>query len=397
MTQGPADLTVVDGPKSMNDRLLTISGVVLCSYALSTVLVIPCRTLGIRFGIMDRPGPRKNHATPVPRTGGLAIFIALISVVLGSLLVLPGLRDTWLASILPDSINALSRYAPITPKLWALFWGSLIVAFVGLADDVLGVGFSPYIKLAGQILAALVLLAAGIHMDLLSQFGPLNLAFSLVWIVGITNSFNLLDNMDGLSSGIALICSLVFLALVMLKGEFFIALLLSAMIGSTLGFYQFNIRGGRIFMGDSGSLLLGFLLGAISVMARYVDPSDASILPVIAPVIILGLPLFDTCSVIVIRIREGRPVFQGDQMHLSHRLVRMGMTSRQAVLFHYLMAFAIASNALLIINSRLVHSSVAVFQVVALVAMVSNLMAAPDGSAVRQSGNGNEKNQDHRK
>ena len=378
----------------MNDRLLTVSGVVLCAYALSTVLVTPCKVLGIHFGIMDKPGPRKNHAVPVPRTGGLAIFTALIFVVLGNLLVLPGLKDTWLASILPDSINALSRYAPITPKLWALFWGSFIVALVGLADDVFGVGFSPYIKLAGQVLAALVLLAAGIHMDMLSQFGPLNLVFSLVWIVGITNSFNLLDNMDGLSSGIALICSLVFLTLVMLKGEFFIALLLGAMIGSTLGFYQFNIRGGRIFMGDSGSLLLGFLLGAISVMARYVDPSDASIFPAIAPVIILGLPLFDTLSVIVIRVREGRPVFQGDQMHLSHRLVRMGMTSRQAVLFHYLMAFTIASNALLIINSRLVHSSVAVFQVVALVAMVSDLMAASNGSTLRNS-NGSEKNHDH--
>jgi len=147
------------------------------------------------------------------------------------------------------------------------------------------------------------------------------------------------------------------------------------MIGSILGFYQFNVRGGFIFMGDTGSLLLGFLLGAVSLMARYVDAADASIFPVIAPLIILGLPLFDTMSVILIRLRERRPVFQGDQMHLSHRLVRMGMTMRQAVVFNYLLAFTIAMNALLIISSRLLHSFVAIFQVAALVAMVSTLMS----------------------
>jgi UDP-GlcNAc:undecaprenyl-phosphate GlcNAc-1-phosphate transferase len=129
------------------------------------------------------------------------------------------------------------------------------------------------------------------------------------------------------------------------------------------------------------------MLGAISLMARYVGPGDTSIFPVLAPLIILGLPLFDTSSVIIIRLRQGRPIFKGDQMHLSHRLVRMGMSTRQAVFFNFLMAFAIAANALLIIGSRVLHSFVAVVQVVALVAMVSILMATQNRRA-QVPGNG---------
>jgi UDP-GlcNAc:undecaprenyl-phosphate GlcNAc-1-phosphate transferase len=258
-----------------------------------------------------------------------------------------------------------------------------MVTLIGIADDIKGVAFSPFLKFGGQILAAVVLVRAGIYMDLLNCNPYVSMFVSMVWIVGITNSFNLLDNMNGLSSGIALICAAVFLLLLMVKGEFFITLLLSAIIGSTLGFFQFNLRG-TIFLGDTGSLLLGFLLGAISLMARYVDSQDDSMFPVLAPLMILGLPLFDTFSVILIRLREGRPIFQGDQMHLSHRLVRIGMTKSQAVYFNYLMAFSISSTALFMINSRLLHSFLAIVLVGALVAMVSILM-----SIQIRTGNGN--------
>jgi UDP-GlcNAc:undecaprenyl-phosphate/decaprenyl-phosphate GlcNAc-1-phosphate transferase len=359
----------------MSERLIASLAVMFCAYALSSCLVPPVRKLALAFGVIDRPGERKSHSTPVPRLGGLAIFLSLVSVVWGSLYWLPQLQSSWLASHFPNSFTLLSSYVIIRPKLWALAAGATIIVAVGVLDDIRGVGFSPYLKLASQTAAALILPIGGIYMDLFSWSPVLAMVGSVVWIVGITNSFNLLDNMDGLSSGIALICSFMFLVLVMLRGEFFIALLLSAMIGSTLGFYQFNMRRGFIFMGDSGSLLLGFLLGAVSLMARYIEPQDASLFPVISPVIILGLPLFDTVSVVVIRLREGRPVFQGDQMHLSHRLVRLGMTFRQAVFFHYLMAFTIGCSALLIINSRLLHSFIAVVQVLSLIAMVTVLMS----------------------
>lgn len=369
----------------MSDRFLTCLAVIICGYGLSTILVYPARKLAIRFGVLDFPGARKSHDAPVPRIGGLAIFGALVIVVWGSLLGFTHVSSGWLSRTFHDSIIALSQYTLILNKLVVLFAGATIVTLVGLIDDIRGVNFSPLLKLLAQIFAASILIPAGIYIDLFDFFPPLSLILSVVWIVGICNSFNLLDNMNGLSSGIAMICSCVFLALVLLKGEFFIALLLSALIGSILGFFQFNIRRGWIFMGDSGSLLIGYMIGAISLMARYVDPTDANIFPVLAPLIILGLPLFDTFSVIAIRLLDGRPVYVGDQMHLSHRLVRMGMSKRQAVLFNFLMAFTIATNALLIINSRVVHSVVAVFEVMALVAMVSILMTTSIRAA---NGNG---------
>jgi UDP-GlcNAc:undecaprenyl-phosphate GlcNAc-1-phosphate transferase len=348
--------------------------VVASGYVLSTALVFPVRMLAVRFGVLDFPGARKCHNAPIPRIGGLAIFAALGIVVWGSLLAFRHVPTGLISSAFHESILALSQFPLILKKLALLFAGATIVTIAGLIDDVRGVNFSPLAKIASQILAAVILIPAGITMDLFEPVPPLAILLSVIWVVGITNAFNLLDNMDGLSSGIAIICSCIFLVLVMLKGEFFIALLLSALIGSTLGFFQYNFRTGSIFMGDTGSQLLGYLLGAISLMAHYVDPQDADIFPVIAPLMILGLPLFDTFSVIAIRLGEGRPIYRGDQMHLSHRLVRMGMTKRQAVYFNFLMAFTIAANALQMINSAMVHSIMAVFQVCALATMVTILM-----------------------
>jgi len=367
----------------MSDRALVSIAVIATAYLLCTALVYPVRAMGVRFGILDFPGQRKCHSIAIPRVGGMAIFASLVIVVWGCLFWLPHIISMPLFAPLTQSLGALSNYVTVTKKLWALLIGATIVSAVGFMDDVKGVKFSPLIKFLGQIAAALVLLPAGIYMDLFNFNPYLSMIVSVVWVVGITNSFNLLDNMDGLSSGVALICSFVFFFLVMIKGEFFIALLFSAIIGSILGFFQFNIRGGIIFMGDSGSLLLGYLLGALSLMARYVDVRDASLFPVVAPLIILGLPLFDTFSVIAIRLFNGQPIYRGDQMHLSHRLVRIGMNMRQAVLFNFLMAFAIAANALLMLDLWMLAVLVALAEVIALMAMVTILMTV-------QSHNNNE-------
>jgi UDP-GlcNAc:undecaprenyl-phosphate GlcNAc-1-phosphate transferase len=358
----------------MSGRLLIVGGVLTAAYLLASVLIFPVRVLALRLGVLDVPGGRKSHDIPVPRLGGLAIFGSLALVVWGSLFWLPYLNYGWIPLPVHDSLKAISNYTVVNHKLYALFTGATIVTLIGLLDDFYGARFSPYLKLAGQAFAAFILIFAGIRMDAFQALPWFSALMTTLWIVGITNSFNLLDNMDGLSSGIALICASIFLILVLQKGEFFNALLISALIGSTLGFFQFNMRGRFIFMGDAGSLLLGYFLGAISLFAHYVDQTDESLFPLLAPLIILGLPLFDTFSVIIIRLREGRSVFQGDQMHLSHRLVQIGMSTRQAVLFNYLMAAAIAMNALLILDSSMLRSVVALLQVAALVAMVSILM-----------------------
>jgi UDP-GlcNAc:undecaprenyl-phosphate/decaprenyl-phosphate GlcNAc-1-phosphate transferase len=386
----------------MADRILICAAVLFASYVVATALVFPARAAARFWGILDFPSRRKVHVAPVPLFGGIAIFGALVTVVSCSLILLPFIQATGVGVKFHSGLSVLSNYVLIRPKLWALFAGSLLVTAIGVVDDVRKSGLSPWIKLAAQMAAASFLLIAGITMDLASAYPVIGAIVSIVWVVGITNAFNLLDNMNGLSSGTALICSSVFLVLVMFRGEFFIALLLSAILGSTLGFFQFNIGGGSIFMGDAGSLLLGYLLGALTLMARYVDSESSFLLPVLAPLMILALPIFDTLSVIVIRLHEHRPVFEGDKMHLSHRLVRMGMSPRKTVGFHYLMAFTFAVNALLMMNSRILHSLVALFQVAALAAMVSILMTtrahhgseverepAPPGNSGQLGGEGN--------
>jgi UDP-GlcNAc:undecaprenyl-phosphate/decaprenyl-phosphate GlcNAc-1-phosphate transferase len=360
----------------MGNRLVTTLVVLAMAYAASTALVPAVRSLALRLSVVDHPGERKVHRSPVPLLGGLAIYFSLLVVILSSLFVLPLLLESAFARSLFPALAVVANYKAIAPKLWALLGGATVVVIVGIVDDVRGVNFPPLYKLGGEILAAVLLLPAGIYMDLLVWSVPLTMLVSVIWVVGITNAMNLLDNMDGLSSGVALICSCMFLVLVTLRGEFFIALFLAGIIGSTLGFYQFNIsRGGwKIFLGDTGSLLLGFLLGALSLIARYVEPSDQSLFPVVAPLIILGLPVFDTFSVIAIRLLDRRPIFKGDQMHLSHRLVRMGMSVPQAVNFVYLLTLAIGLNAFFIVNSRSLQSVLAVVQVGVLVAMVTILM-----------------------
>jgi UDP-GlcNAc:undecaprenyl-phosphate/decaprenyl-phosphate GlcNAc-1-phosphate transferase len=357
----------------MVDRIVIGAAVFLVSYLLCTGLIFPVRAAARHWGVVDIPGGRKVHRAPIPLLGGVAILGALIAVVSISLILLPFLASSLKGFKIHSTLHVLVNYVAIKSKLWALASGSLLVTFVGVIDDIKG-GLSPWFKLAIQIAAAGFLLIAGIHIDLANAIPALGAIASILWVVGITNSFNLLDNMNGLSSGTALICSTVFLVLVIFKGEFFIALLLTAIIGATLGFFQFNVNSGSIFLGDAGSLLLGYLLGALTMMARYADADSSYLLPVLAPLMILALPIFDTFSVIVIRIREHRSIFVGDQMHLSHRLVRMGMTPRRAVGFHYLMAFTFAVNSLLMMNSRILHSLVALFQVTALAAMVSILM-----------------------
>jgi UDP-GlcNAc:undecaprenyl-phosphate/decaprenyl-phosphate GlcNAc-1-phosphate transferase len=358
----------------MSDRIIISAAVIVTSYLVSTGLIFPLRAAARIYRIVDVPGERKSHQTPVPLLGGLAIFGSLVIVVGSSLILLPMIQSNSVGAVFHSSLRALSNYIVIRPKLWALFSGSLIIVTIGMVDDARLRGLSPWLKLAAEVVAAWFLLLAGIDMDLMRSHEYLGAILSIGWVVGITNSFNLLDNMNGLSSGTALICSSVFLVLVTFKGEFFIALLLSAIIGSTFGFFQFNARNGSIFMGDAGSLLLGYLLGALTLMARYADAETSFLLPVLAPVMLLALPIFDTLSVIVIRLCEHRSVMVGDQMHLSHRLVRMGMTPRRAVGFHFLMAFTFAVNALLMMNSRILHSFVALFQVAALASLVSILM-----------------------
>lgn len=267
----------------------------------------------------------------------------------------------------------------------AVVLGGAVAFGVGLLDDVLGRRFGPGWKLGGQLLAALALLSAGVRTDFL-HFPWLNVAVTLVWVVGITNAFNLLDNMDGLSAGVALVASLVLLLNAWLLGEFFVSLVLLALAGSLLGFLVFNWHPASIFLGDCGSLFIGFTLASLTLLERFVTHASSSYFPVLMPVLVLALPILDTTTVVWIRLREHRPIYVGDSRHLSHRLVSLGMSRPLAVLTIYVLALGIGLGSVALPHASLLVSVVLLVQALAVAAVVLILLFYERRSPSRASG-----------
>jgi UDP-GlcNAc:undecaprenyl-phosphate GlcNAc-1-phosphate transferase len=349
-------------------------GVLAVAFVLSALLVPAAGGIARRFGVIDAPGPRKVHAVPTPRVGGIAVWAAFVLVVLAGYYGVPVVsRLPWVQIHLAAPVAMLQEAYRVQGKLLALLLGATIAFAVGLTDDVLGQRFKVGWKLGGQVLAAVVLVAGGIRTDVL-HFDALNVALTLLWVVGITNAFNLLDNMDGLSAGVAFVASLVLLLNAWLLGEFFISLVLVAFMGSLLGFLVFNFHPASIFLGDCGSLFIGFTLASLTLLQRYVSHASGTLFPVLMPVLVLALPILDTATVVVIRLREGRPIYVGDSRHLSHRLVSLGMRPPLAVFTIYLIALGVGLGAVGLAHADLVHALVILVQALAVVAVVSILL-----------------------
>src|SRR5262245_43586497 len=347
----------------------------------SAALVPLSRRLARRLGVMDAPGERKIHAEPMPRLGGLAVFLSFTAVVLCGYLLLPVLLQTPLARELLGGPLDLLREAPrVKAKLLAILAGAAICFGVGLLDDVLGRRFPPWAKFSGQVLAAALVISADVRTEL-APLPWLNTLVTVVWLVGITNAFNLLDNMDGLCAGVALVASGVFLLHAWHLGEYFICLLLAAFMGSLLGFLWFNFHPAWTFLGDCGSLFIGFVMGSLTLLERYVTHASSSLFPLLMPVLVLAVPIVDTVTVVFIRLREGRPIYVGDRCHLSHRLHALGLSQRATVLFLYLMTFALGLGAASLTNASLTQSVLIVLHSLGCVALVLWLLFLDRASA----------------
>jgi UDP-GlcNAc:undecaprenyl-phosphate GlcNAc-1-phosphate transferase len=196
----------------------------------------------------------------------------------------------------------------------------------------------------------------------------------VLWITGMANSFNLLDNMDGLSAGVAVISAALLWMMAALQGQVFFGLMLAALAGSASGFLHFNFHPAKCFMGDSGSLFLGYHFGVLTVLGSYVVPGSASHLPVVVPILVLSIPLYDTFSVMFIRWREGRPLFLGDKRHFSHRLVELGLSHRGAVIFIYLVCFGVGCIALLLPYLTLAGSMIVLVQAFIVYSLITILI-----------------------
>jgi UDP-GlcNAc:undecaprenyl-phosphate/decaprenyl-phosphate GlcNAc-1-phosphate transferase len=353
-------------------RLALVVG--LGALGLCAALVPLSRFLARRLGVLDAPGPRKVHAVPTPRMGGLAVFLSFTTIVLLGYAAAPALAARPEVQAWFGRDFAFLQDAPrVEAKLLALLFGATLAFGVGLADDILGTRFPVGVKAAGQLVAAAVLIAADIRISFLPA-DWMNAVVTLLWVVGITNAFNLLDNMDGLSAGVAFVASAVLLINAWFLGEFFISLVLLAFMGSLLGFLCYNWNPASIFLGDCGSLFIGYVLASLTLLERYVSHASSSYFPILMPVLVLAVPLLDTATVIVIRLREGRPIYVGDRRHLSHRLVALGLTPKAAVLVIYLITFCLGLGAASLADATVGETTLILLQSAAFVALILILM-----------------------
>lgn len=291
------------------------------------------RRLALHVGVTDIPNARKVHTAPVPLLGGAAIYLGFVLALL-----LFGERF-------------------YVRELVTILLGATFVSLFGLADD--RWGLHAYLKLAGQGVAALILMMGGTQVQLFhGDWAWLNIALTMLWVVGITNALNLLDNMDGLSGGVTTVAAAFFLLLAAMSGQYLVGMLTAALIGACLGFLRYNLNPATIFMGDTGALFLGFVLSALAIKLRF--PSNVPWVTWLVPVCVLAVPIFDTSLVFFSRLRRGKnPLTTPGKDHISHRLVARGLTRREAVLVCYLLGAAAGMVAVFISQAQMTDAYVA--------------------------------------
>lgn len=274
----------------------------VASFVAALLLTPLTARLANRLGILDHPGPNKSHTTATPYLGGLAVALAL----------------------------AAGLFSGAAGELLAILLAGLGLSFVGLMDDQKLVRW--WVKLGAEILAGYALWLAGVRGGL---FGVevLDLALTILWVVAVTNAVNMLDNMDGLAPGVAAISALTFFAIAAQRGDFLVGAFSLAVAGASFGFLVWNFPPARVFLGDSGTLLLGFMLAALGLKLDLVG--ETGFIRSAVPILALGVPLLDMAFVVIDRARGGRRIYQGGTDHSSHRLAAFGLSAAAVALLTY--------------------------------------------------------------
>ena len=287
--------------------------------------------LAAKTGAMDAPDARKVHKKPVPRIGGIGIYVAFMFALAVTMLMANDLTDE------------------VIFELIGLMAGGTCIVLIGIIDDYKNLPAK--VKLVGQILAAaLLVIGFDVRIDFVTDpFGDyfyleyLAIPATIFWIVGLTNTVNLIDGLDGLAAGVSTIASVTIFLVALQQDIMLVAVLTAALAGASFGFLYYNFNPARIFMGDSGSMFLGFMLAGISVIGAV---KCAATIALIVPILALGLPILDTTFAIVRRYRGGVPIFKPDKGHLHHRLLALGFTQRQAVLLMYVISALLGLSAI---------------------------------------------------
>jgi UDP-GlcNAc:undecaprenyl-phosphate GlcNAc-1-phosphate transferase len=331
--------------------LLLICGCLLSGLVVSTSVTAAMRHLAPRWGLVDQPNARKVHVVPTPLGGGIGILLGVVlplsaAHALAWWLGEAGRVPAWVPAELAENLKG---FVARSGQLWCILTAGLIIASLGMIDDLRALGWKP--KLLVQFTVAGGLVAGGVRATVFVEWPIVGGALSVLWIVTLINSLNFLDNMDGLSAGIGFIVSIVFASMMLLgtsQPHWFVAGFLLILAGALAGFLIHNWPPAKIFMGDTGSCLIGTWLACLTLVGTFYDLDKGSKHVILAPLCVLAVPLYDFCSVMIIRLSQGRSPFHADKSHFSHRLVEMGLSRANAVMTIYLITLTTGLGGLLL-------------------------------------------------
>jgi len=344
------------------------------SFVLALLATPLFKRLSFQWGFIDQPDQeRKIHTEPMPLLGGLAVFSAFaINVVFNYLVVLPLGSTIDLPFIeMPDVRFYLEGAFSVWPRLLVIILGGGLMVALGMYDD--KHELSARTKFVAQVIIALLVACAGVRLTIFIHNIFVSYILTVLWIVTITNAMNFLDNMDGLCAGVGLICAALFAFIAGMQHEFFVCLLAVALAGALTGFLPHNFKPASIFLGDAGSHFVGYMLAVLPICVTFYRRGTPTLLPVLIPLLVLAVPLFDLVMVMWIRIRRRQPVYRGDVNHLSHRLVRLGLPHSWAVTLIYLITLTLGLGATILLWSEMTAALVVIVQAICILAIITLL------------------------
>jgi UDP-GlcNAc:undecaprenyl-phosphate GlcNAc-1-phosphate transferase len=318
----------------------------LVALLVTNALTPVVRRLARRVGAIDYPGGRRVNTRPTPRLGGLAIYLGFIAAAVIAMVITRPIELVRTASEMFIRIPIALR---TDRAILGIVLGGTFLLAVGVYDDLRGL--RPGLKFLAMVAAAAVLIPFGLATQFITHpltgktipLGPWGAALTILWVVAVINVINFVDGLDGLAAGIVAIAGTTLLLTASAKSDPVSVILAAALVGCALGFLRHNFNPARIFMGDSGSMFLGYVLGGLSVMGLYKSYTAISLL---VPILALGVPIADTAWAIIRRTRSGRPIYLPDRGHLHHRLLDRGLTQRQTVFLLYLVSALLGLGAL---------------------------------------------------
>jgi UDP-GlcNAc:undecaprenyl-phosphate/decaprenyl-phosphate GlcNAc-1-phosphate transferase len=306
---------------------------------ITTLFALPLwRKWCLRTNLVDDPGQRKIHDTPIPLAGGFAVLTGiLLPLAVGAIFLKLGIVKISSASLIVHGINRRAI------ELGVIAFGAIAVTVLGWLDDIHEL--KPLPKFAGQFLVTLLVAVACKRITLFVPNIFFSYAITILWLLTIMNAFNFMDNMNGLCAGLGAIGALLFAIIAAADGEYLVALIAFLACGALIGFLPYNFPNARVFLGDAGSHLTGYLLAVLAILPHFYTKQNPHPLAVLSPLFVLAIPLIDLASIVIVRTRAGKPFWVGDTNHFSHRLVRAGLSRTNAVLMIWLIAAIVGTFA----------------------------------------------------